>query len=144
MNRRMKVERGVITFVLVCSSVEDMHVHHLGGTRAAQEWSARFEEAAGPPAPSSTATGYTDVMDGKETEVAEVHRLLLFPPAPMEFTIPAQIGNYLPLEVKLNIVLEVAFNSIQPGARHAIGLPLHFPRIKAVRRDKNVDSVDTL
>jgi len=48
------------------------------------------------------------------------------------------IGDYLPLEVKLNIVLEVAFNSIQPGTRHASGLALRFPRIKAVRRDKNV------
>jgi hypothetical protein len=62
----------------------------------------------------------------------------------MEFKIPAEIGNYLPLEVKLNIVLEVAFNSSQPGLRDAGGLPLHFPRIKAVRYDKNVDSVDTL
>jgi len=44
----------------------------------------------------------------------------------MEFTMPAEIGNYLPLEVKLNIVLEVAFNSSQPGMRHAGGLPLHF------------------
>ena len=56
----------------------------------------------------------------------------------MEFTIPAVIGDYLSLEVKLNIVLEVAFNSIQPGTRHASGLALRFLRIKAVRRDKNV------
>jgi DNA ligase-1 len=41
-------------------------------------------------------------------------------------------------------VLEVAFNSIQPSARHASGLALRFPRIKAIRRDKNVDSIDTL
>jgi hypothetical protein len=62
----------------------------------------------------------------------------------MEFTIPAVIGDYLPLEVKLNIVLEVVFNSTQPGTRHASELPLHLPRIKAVLCDKNVDSVDTL
>ena len=37
----------MITFVPVCSSVEDMHLHHLGGTRAAQEGSVRFEETAG-------------------------------------------------------------------------------------------------
>jgi len=116
----MKAERGPATagFVPVCSSVEDMHLHHLGGTRAAQEGSARFEEAADPATPSSTATGYTDITDGKKTEVAEVYALLLSPPAPMEFTIPAEIGNYLPLEVKPNIVLEVAFNSQesrQPG-----------------------------
>ena len=47
-------------------------------------------------------------------------------------------------EVKPNIVLEVAFDSVQPSARHASGLALRFPRIKAIRRDKNVDAIDTL
>jgi DNA ligase-1 len=47
-------------------------------------------------------------------------------------------------EVKPNIVLEVAFNSIQPSSRHASGLALRFPRIKAIRRDKTVDAIDTL
>jgi DNA ligase 1 len=47
-------------------------------------------------------------------------------------------------EVKPDIVLEVAFNSIQPSARHASGLALRFPRIKAIRRDKNLDAIDTL
>src|SRR6184192_1596806 len=47
-------------------------------------------------------------------------------------------------EVKPKIVLEVAFNSIQPSRRHASGLALRFPRIKAIRRDKNVDAIDTL
>jgi DNA ligase-1 len=46
--------------------------------------------------------------------------------------------------VQPNIVLEVAFNSIQPSTRHASGLALRFPRIKAIRRDKKVDSIDTL
>ena len=47
-------------------------------------------------------------------------------------------------EVKPDIVLEVAFDSIQPSTRHASGLALRFPRIKAIRRDKNVDAIDTL
>src|SRR5205809_790611 len=47
-------------------------------------------------------------------------------------------------EVKPKIVLEIAFNSIQPSRRHASGLALRFPRIKAIRHDKNVDSIDTL
>ena len=47
-------------------------------------------------------------------------------------------------EVKPEIVLEIAFNSIQPSNRHASGLALRFPRIKAIRRDKNVDAIDTL
>src|SRR5437870_324455 len=54
----------------------------------------------------------------------------------------ADLGRYR--KVKPNVVLEVAFNSIQPSTRHASGLALRFPRIKAIRRDKNVDSIDTL
>ncbi len=46
--------------------------------------------------------------------------------------------------VKPDVVLEVAFNAIQPSTRHASGLALRFPRIKAIRHDKNVDSIDTL
>ncbi len=46
--------------------------------------------------------------------------------------------------VKPDVVLEVAFNSIQPSTRHASGLALRFPRIKAIRRDKTVDSIDTV
>src|SRR6266542_3898660 len=46
--------------------------------------------------------------------------------------------------VKPDVVLEVAFNSIQPSTRHASGLALRFPRIKAIRRDKNIASIDTL
>src|SRR5207253_4502189 len=54
----------------------------------------------------------------------------------------ADHGRYR--EVNPDIVLEVAFNSIQPSTRHASGLALRFPRIKAIRRDKNVDVIDTL
>lgn len=46
--------------------------------------------------------------------------------------------------VKPNVVLEVAFNSIQPSTRHSSGLALRFPRIKAIRRDKDVNSIDTV
>jgi len=54
----------------------------------------------------------------------------------------ADHGRYR--RVNPNVVLEVAFNSIQPSTRHTSGLALRFPRIKAIRRDKNVDSIDTL
>ena len=54
----------------------------------------------------------------------------------------ADHGRYR--EVKPGVILEVAFNSIQPSPRHASGLALRFPRIKAIRRDKNVDAIDTL
>ena len=47
-------------------------------------------------------------------------------------------------EVKPDIILEVAFNSIQPSSRHSSGLALRFPRIKAIRRDKTIENIDTL
>jgi len=54
----------------------------------------------------------------------------------------ADHGRYR--RVNPNVVIEVAFNSIQPSTRHASGLALRFPRIKAIRRDRNIDSIDTL
>jgi DNA ligase-1 len=47
-------------------------------------------------------------------------------------------------EVRPEVVLEIAFDSIQPSARHASGLAMRFPRIKRIRRDKNVADIDTL
>jgi len=47
-------------------------------------------------------------------------------------------------EVRPDIVLEIAFDSIQPSTRHESGLALRFPRIKAIRRDKSADAIDTL
>lgn len=43
-----------------------------------------------------------------------------------------------------DIVLEIAFDNIQPSKRHDSGLALRFPRIKAIRRDKTVADIDTL
>jgi DNA ligase-1 len=54
----------------------------------------------------------------------------------------ANRGRYR--EVKPDVVLEVAFDSIQPSTRHSSGLALRFPRIKAIRRDKTVDAIDSL
>lgn len=42
------------------------------------------------------------------------------------------------------IVLEIAFDSIQASDRHDSGLAMRFPRIKAIRRDKIPAEIDTL
>jgi DNA ligase-1 len=47
-------------------------------------------------------------------------------------------------EVEPELVIEVAFDSIQPSTRHPSGLALRFPRIKTLRRDKTVAEIDTL
>ncbi|MEM7602310.1 MAG: ATP-dependent DNA ligase [Verrucomicrobiota bacterium] len=46
--------------------------------------------------------------------------------------------------VEPDTVLEIAFDSINPSKRHDSGLALRFPRIKAIRRDKTPDDIDTL
>ncbi|MFC7337829.1 ATP-dependent DNA ligase [Haloferula chungangensis] len=46
--------------------------------------------------------------------------------------------------VEPQIVLEIAFDSIRPSKRHDSGLAMRFPRIKAIRRDKSPEEIDTL
>jgi len=46
--------------------------------------------------------------------------------------------------VKPEVVVEVAFDSIQESDRHDSGYALRFPRIKRTREDKTVDQIDTI
>jgi len=48
------------------------------------------------------------------------------------------------MRVRPEIVLEVAFDSIQRSERHDSGYALRFPRIKRIRDDKKVSDIDTL
>jgi len=47
-------------------------------------------------------------------------------------------------KVRPEVVIEVAFDSVQRSARHDSGYALRFPRIKRIRTDKSVADVDTL
>ena len=47
-------------------------------------------------------------------------------------------------EVKPEVVVEVAFDSIQVSDRHDGGYALRFPRIKRIRTDKSAADIDTL
>jgi DNA ligase-1 len=53
-----------------------------------------------------------------------------------------QHGRYF--EVEPQIVLEIAFDRIQPSDRHNSGLALRFPRIVRIRTDKTPAEIDTL
>jgi DNA ligase 1 len=48
------------------------------------------------------------------------------------------------LVVRPEIVLEVAFDSIQKSNRHDSGFALRFPRIKHIRTDKTINEIDTI
>jgi DNA ligase-1 len=47
-------------------------------------------------------------------------------------------------EVEKRLVLEVAFDAIQPSGRHKSGLAMRFPRIARIRQDKPADEADRL
>jgi DNA ligase-1 len=46
--------------------------------------------------------------------------------------------------VKPTVFLEVAFDSVQTSTRHDSGLALRFPRIKRLRDDKTLETIDTV
>ena len=43
-----------------------------------------------------------------------------------------------------DVVLEIAFDAIQPSERHDSGFALRFPRIARIRPDKTPAEIDTL
>lgn len=47
-------------------------------------------------------------------------------------------------EVVPDTVLEVVCDRLQPSKRHPSGVAMRFPRIRAIRRDKRVEDIDTL
>jgi DNA ligase-1 len=75
---------------------------------------------------------YTGLTDA---EIATMTELFL------EITIEDQRYGRL---VKPEVVLEVAFDSIQHSTRHKSGYALRFPRIVRIRDDKPVDEIDTV
>jgi DNA ligase-1 len=53
-----------------------------------------------------------------------------------------QKGRYFAVEP--DVVLEIAFDLLQPSQRHSSGLAMRFPRIIRIRQDKTVAETDTL
>ena len=47
-------------------------------------------------------------------------------------------------EVEKALVLEVAFDAIQPSTRHKSGLAMRFPRISRIRLDKPAGEADQI
>jgi DNA ligase-1 len=48
------------------------------------------------------------------------------------------------MRVRPEVVVEVAFDSVQRSTRHESGYALRFPRIKRIRTDKSVEDIDTI
>jgi DNA ligase-1 len=46
--------------------------------------------------------------------------------------------------VRPEIVMEIAFENVQPSTRHKSGIAVRFPRISRIRSDKTADQADSL
>jgi DNA ligase-1 len=47
-------------------------------------------------------------------------------------------------EVEKSLVLEVAFDAVNPSTRHKSGIAMRFPRISRIRRDKPANEADLI
>ncbi|HEX3606087.1 MAG TPA: ATP-dependent DNA ligase [Candidatus Dormibacteraeota bacterium] len=81
---------------------------------------------------ATVGKAYTGLTDA---EIAEMTRLLL------DSTVQDH-GHHR--SVRPEIVVEIAFDSVQPSTRHRSGYALRFPRIARWRHDKGPEDIDTL
>jgi DNA ligase 1 len=75
---------------------------------------------------------YSGLTDHEITEITKI----------LKSTMTKDEGYRIVVEPE--IVLEIAFDSIQKSDRHDSGFALRFPRIKNIRKDKDITDIDTL
>src|SRR2546421_7371133 len=124
----LKLKRPLATLDVVVTAVEWGHGKRRGGlsdyTFAVKDTNTGRLVNVG-----KAYTGLTDA------EIAEFTRRFL------EMTV--EDHGHVRL-VRPEVVLEVAFDSIQHSGRHLSGYALRFPRIVRIRDDKPVEEIDTL
>jgi DNA ligase-1 len=125
----LKVKKALATLDVVVTGVEVGY-----GKRRHVLSDYTFAVRAGPDDPTllnigKAYSGLTDAEIAQLTEWFKAHTIKDFGRARL---------------VEPKIVLEVAFDIVQPSARHKSGYALRFPRIVRVRDDKPVEEIDTL
>jgi DNA ligase-1 len=123
---KLKKELATLDVVVVAAELGHGKRNHV---LSDYTFAVRDETSGGLLTIGKAYTGLTDVEIAELTEHFKKQTI-------------ANHGRYR--EVKPDTVLEIAFDSIQPSTRHESGLALRFPRIKAIRRDKTIDAIDTL
>jgi DNA ligase 1 len=125
----LKVKKALATLDVVVTAVEVGY-----GKRRHVLSDYTFAVRAGPNDPTllnigKAYSGLTDAEIAALTEWFKAHTIKDFGRARL---------------VEPQIVLEVAFDIVQPSTRHKSGYALRFPRIVRIRDDKPVDEIDTL
>jgi DNA ligase-1 len=124
----LKLKRPLATLDVVVTAVEWGHGKRKG---VLSDYTFAVKDTAGGKL-VNVGKAYTGLTDA---EIAEMTQRFL------SITLDDRGWGRL---VKPEVVLEVAFDSIQHSNRHASGFALRFPRIVRIRDDKPVDEIDTL
>jgi DNA ligase-1 len=122
----LKIKRELATLDVVVTAVEPGH-----GKRASvlSDYTFAVRDGERLVNVGKAYTGLTDL------EIAEMTRRFR--------EIVTRDHGYV-LEVRPEVVIEVAFNAVMKSDRHDSGFALRFPRIVRLRPDKPVDEIDTL
>lgn len=124
----LKLKKAFATLDVVVVGVEYGHGKRRG-VLSDYTFAIRDERTGGLLTVGKAYSGLTDV------EIAEMTQYFL------EHT-TQEYGRYR--SVAPEIVIEVAFDTIQRSDRHESGYALRFPRIARIRKDKTVAEIDTL
>lgn len=122
----IKVKRAFATLDVVVTAVEEGHGRRAGVLSDYTFAVWRGEELV------NVGKAYSGLTD---LEIEEMTRRL------EQLTIERVGGVHL---VRPEIVLEVAFDGVQPSSRHGSGFALRFPRILRIRQDKAPADADTI
>jgi len=124
----LKLKKAYATLDVVVTGVEYGHGKRRG-VLSDYTFSIRDETTQGLLTVGKAYSGLTDA------EIAEMTQFFL------EHTVQ-DYGRFR--EVVPQVVIEVAFDSIQRSDRHQSGFALRFPRIVRIRTDKTIHDIDTL
>jgi DNA ligase-1 len=124
----LKMKRALATLDCVVVGVEVGHGKR-HGVLSDYTFAVRDEVAGRLVTIGKAYTGLTDVEIAEMTAWFEAHTV-------------RQMGRFR--QVEPQVVVEVAFDVIQRSSRHQSGFALRFPRIVALRHDKNPTEIDTL
>ena len=114
------------------AGVQSMHGQSTHGQADAVSVGSTKSPADAPPRLLNIGKAFSGVTDEEILQLTELLKSISTGDNGRVFVVPPRV------------VLEIAFDQIQPSRRHASGFALRFPRIKRVRWDKRPADADTL
>lgn len=127
----LKLKRALATLDVVVTVVE---VGHGKRRNLLSDYTFAVRRSEGDPELLNIGKAYSGLTDAELAELTEWFR---------RHTLQ-EFAHGRVRVVQPRVVLEVAFDRIQPSKRHKSGYALRFPRILRLRPDKSADEIDTL